>query len=82
MKTQKLLDILIGRLISSAEDLMVKPEHRKDNDYWIPPEGATFNDIVLAIVECEAGNCQYTLTQFDKDYILAETHRVASHVRK
>jgi hypothetical protein len=79
-KQQKLLDILLGWLITSVEDMKVKPEHREDRteDTF---EDKTHQQVALLVMETEAENCGYTLSDGDRRYLAEEVARVAWHVR-
>ena len=80
-RKQKLLDILIAHIITCVEDMHVKPEHRTDNEYATIPEGETFSETCVRVLETEALNCHYVLTETDKEDILSEIHRVGDRVR-
>jgi len=79
-RQQKLLDILLGWLITCVEEMKVLPEHQTPHVTTGWP-GKTHSEVALMVMETEAKNCHYTLSDGDRDYLKAEISRVAWHVR-
>ena len=77
-RQQKVLDILIGLLMTWLEDQFVKPEHRRGTDA-VPT--CSFADQAIKMFEGEAKNCGYTLDEEDKTYLLQQIERVDHEVR-
>jgi hypothetical protein len=80
-RQQKLLDILLGLLITDVEDAAVRPEHR-DDGLDRNPNNYNFKELLVERFVAEGQNCGIKVTVADLDHFLKEVYRVADHVRK